>query len=103
MGPRPVTSITHLSLYTPARASGQPVVIGTHQIYATHYFDAALGLTLAFDDGASGFYMVCVNRARTRPLASLTRALVRAVVQRRSRSAVEQILRSTKIALERGR
>lgn len=102
-GLRPVTSITHLALYAPPRESGRTAIIGTRQIYATHYFDAALGLTLAFDDGASGFYMVCVNRARTRSLASLTRALVRAVVQRRSRSAVEQILRSTKIALERGR
>lgn len=102
-GLRPVTSITHLALYAPPRESGRPAMIGTRQIYATHYFDAALGLTLAFDDGASGFYMVCVNRARTRSLASVTRALVRGIVQRRSRSALEQILRSTKAALERGR
>lgn len=100
-GLRPVTSITHLALYAPPRDSGEPAVIGTRQIYATHYFDAALGLTLAFDDGRSGFYMVCVNRARTRSLASFTRAILRGIVERRSRDAVEHMLRSTKRALER--
>lgn len=99
-GLRPVTSITHLALYAPPRDSKEPVVIGTRQIYATHYFDAALGLTLAFDDDAGGFYMVCVNRARTRSLASFTRGIVRGIVVRRSRDAMEQMLRSTKRSLE---
>ena len=102
-GLRPVTSITHLALSDPPRESGRPAAIGTRQIYATHYFDAALGVTLAFDDGASGFYMVTVNRARTRSLASFSRAIVRGIVERRSRNALEQMLRSTKIALERSR
>ena len=100
-GLRPVTSITHLALYSPPRDSREPAVIGTRQIYATHYFDAALGFTLAFDDGASGFYMVCLNRARTRSLASFTRAIVRGIVVRRSREAAEQMLRATKRSLER--
>jgi hypothetical protein len=99
-GLRPVTSITHLALYTPPRESKEPVVIGTRQIYATHYFDAALGFTLAFGDDAGGFYMVCLNRARTRSLASFTRGIVRGIVVRRSRDAMEQMLRSTKRSLE---
>ncbi len=100
-GIRPVTSITHLSLYNPPAASRDPVAIGTRQIYATHYFDAGLGLTLAFDDGASGFYMVCINRARTRSLASFSRFIVRGIVVRRSREAVERMLSATKRDLER--
>lgn len=99
-GLRPVTGITHLAIYSPPRESGQPAVIGTRQIYATHYFDAGLGLTFVFDDGSSGFYMVCVNRARTRSLASFMRAIVRGIVERRSRDAVEHMLHATKRALE---
>ncbi|MGE5603858.1 MAG: hypothetical protein ACM30E_12465 [Nitrososphaerales archaeon] len=102
-GLRPVTSITHLALSAPPPGSSRPAAIGTRQIYATHYFDAALGVTLAFDDGASGFYMVTVNRARTRSLSSFSRAIVRGIVERRSRNALEQMLRSTKAALERSR
>jgi hypothetical protein len=75
-------------------------VIATQQIYASHYFDAGLGLTLAFDDGAGGFYMLSVNRARTRSLAGIMRSIVRSTVQRRSREALENVLRSTKAALE---
>jgi hypothetical protein len=106
MGVRPVTSVTHLTLYAPPSDTGsarRPAMIATKQIYATHYFDAALGLTLAFDDNASGFYLLSVNRVRTRSLTSLMRAMVRSTVQRRSRDAMENLLRSTKVALERSR
>jgi hypothetical protein len=104
IGLRPITSITHLTLYTPpsdGKQLRQPALIGTKQIYATHYFDAGLGLTLAFDDGAAGFYMVSINRARTRSLQSFMRSIVRSMVLRRSRDALEHILRSTKQGLEK--
>ena len=98
---RPVTRVTHLSLYPAPAGVHRPGFIATKQIYAAHYFDAGLGLTCAFDDGATGFYMVSVNRVRTRSLTSVTRTLVRSIVQRRSRDAMDGILRSTKNAIER--
>lgn len=106
-GLRPVLSITHMTLYAspPSRAlpAGPSAFVATKQIYATHYFDAALGLTLAFDDHDSGFYMLCINRARTRSLTSFIRGVVRMAVQRKSRDAMEKILGSTKLTLERQR
>jgi hypothetical protein len=98
---RPVTRVTHLVLYPAPPGARRPGLIATKQIYAAHYFDAGLGLTCAFDDGASGFYMLSVNRVRTRSLTSFTRSLVRSIVQRRSRDAMEGILKSMKAALER--
>jgi hypothetical protein len=47
--------------------------------------------------------MVSVNRVRTRSLTSLVRGIVRTMVQRRSRDAMEGVLASTKKALEAGR
>jgi hypothetical protein len=44
--------------------------------------------------------MLSVNRVRTRSLTSLMRGVVRTIVQRRSRDAMEGILKSTKSALE---
>ena len=41
-----------------------------------------------------------VNRVRTRSLVGFMRTMVRLVVQRRSREAMEGILRSTKTGLE---
>jgi hypothetical protein len=98
---RPVTRVTHLVLYPAPEGAPRPGLIATKQIYAAHYFDAGLGLTAAFDDGASGFYMLSVNRVRTRSLTGFVRGVVRSIVQRRSREAMEGILRSMKGALER--
>lgn len=98
---RPVTRVTHLALYPARPGSSRPGLIATKQIYAAHYFDAGLGLTAAFDDGAGGFYMVSVNRVRTRSLTGFIRSVVRTIVERRSREAMEGILRSMKVALER--
>ena len=98
---RPVTRVTHLILYPAPAGARRPGLIATKQIYAAHYFDAGLGFTCAFDDGTSGFYMLSVNRVRTRSLMSFTRSIVRSIVQRRSREAMEGVLRSTKAALER--
>lgn len=98
---RPVTRVTHLALYPAPTGARRPGLIATKQIYAAHYFDAGLGLTVTFDDGASGFYMLSVNRVRTRSLSGFVRAFVRSIVERRSRDAMEGILRSMKVALER--
>jgi len=100
---RPVTRVTHLLLYPSGSDSHRPGLIATKQIYAAHYFDAGLGLTFAFPDGGSGFYMLSVNRVRTRSLTSFLRGMVRMVVQRRSRDAMDGILRSTKSGLENRR
>jgi len=97
---RPATRVTHLSLYPPMAGGSRPGFIATKQIYAAHYFDAGLGLTCALDDGPSGFYMVSMNRVRTRSLTGFTRTLVRSIVQRRSRESVEGLLRSMKNAIE---
>jgi hypothetical protein len=95
---RPVTRMSHLMIY---HADAQrPGIVATKHFYAAHYFDAGLGFTFAFGDGGSGFYMLMVNRVRTRSLTGIMRAMVRSVVQRRSREAVEGILRSTKAGME---
>lgn len=98
-GVRPVFRISH-QIVCPTRDA---VVIATNQVYADHYLDAALGLTVAIDvgDGAGeGFYMIAVNRARTRSLSGFLRRFVRGTVQGRSRDAMRKILTATRSALE---
>lgn len=100
LGIRPVMGITHQAIHAPA--SG-PALIALKRIYAAHYVDAGLGITLVMDDGAGGFYMATLERIRTRSLTSFSRALVRAMVQDKSRNGVEKMLRSSKQSLEAGR
>ena len=67
VGRRTVVSVTHL---VTARITGEsPVdyVIASKQIYASHYFDASLGLTVLLRDRSGPpelTYLVYVNRSR---------------------------------------
>lgn len=106
-GVRPVLRVSQQALYTPKPGRGRgtpPVLVATTQLYADHYLDAALGVTVALDapgdTDTSGFYMVAMNRARTRSLSGILRALVRSTVQGRSRDAMLKVLRATKNGLE---
>ena len=102
-GVRPVFRISHQVIY-PIAGDARAVVVATNQVYADHYLDAALGVTLAIDASEGGreraFYMVAINRARTRSLSGLLRSMVRGTVQNRSRDAMRKILTATKAALE---
>jgi hypothetical protein len=102
-GIRPVLRLSHQVI---VRSTSRPTVaIATNQIYADHYLDAALTVTLAIDAGGAGsraFYLVSVSRARTRSLTGLMRAFVRATVLSRSRDGLRKILTAARAGLERG-
>ncbi len=103
-GVRPVMRLSHQTIYRPT--GSQTILVATNQIYADHYLDAGLTVTLAIDAAEAGggpaFYMVSVNRARTRSLTGFMRTFVRSTVQGRSRDALQKILASTRTSLERG-
>lgn len=102
-GIRPVVRISHQIIHR-GSAAAPAVLIATNQVYADHYLDAALGLTLAMaPEGGNGrtFYLIAVNRARTRSLSGVLRAMVRSTVLGRSRDAMQKILTATKAAVEK--
>ena len=102
---RPIVRISHQVIYRTS-APVPAAFIATNQVYADHYLDAALGLILAIDaagDGSgAGFYMIAVNRARTRSLSGFLRKFVRTTVQNRSRDGLRKMLTSTKLGIETG-
>jgi hypothetical protein len=103
-GLKPVVSLTHVSVYQdPAHPS---VAVGaSRQIYATHYFEASLGLTFAFDDGDAarpGIYLVYVNRTRADALKGSFGVVRRSVVYGRTKDGVEETLAALKRRLEGG-
>ena len=91
-GLKPVTSVTHVSLdVQPGRA-----VVASKQIYASHYFDASLGLSAALDDGREasdkGMYLVYLNRSRIDLLGGFFGGLRRAFLGRRLRDGMRKHL-----------
>src|SRR5215204_5184647 len=64
---RPVISITHVATAPAVGDSPVAYAIGSKQIYAMHYYDASLGLTLLVPDRASASpatYVIYLNRSR---------------------------------------
>jgi hypothetical protein len=53
-GLKPVVSLTHVAIYKRALLGENGVLIASKQIYASHYFEASLGLTAVVDDTTRG-------------------------------------------------
>ena len=64
---RPILSVTHQVVYTPPELPGVTLV-AAKQLYADHYFEAALDVTCVVDrqgsDGKPGSYLLVLRRYR---------------------------------------
>ena len=92
---RPVISITHVA--TAAAVNDSPVAyaIGSKQIYAMHYYDASLGLTLLVPDrtaASPATYVVYLNRSRIDLFDGLLGGVARRIVAGRARDLVAKQL-----------
>lgn len=90
---RPVISITHVA--TAAAVDDSPIAyaVGSKQIYAMHYYDASLGLTLLIPDRtAAATYVVYLNRSRIDLFDGLFGGVARRIVAGRARIVVAEQL-----------
>jgi hypothetical protein len=92
---RPVISITHVA--TAAAIDDSPVAyaIGSKQIYAMHYYDASLGLTLLVPDRtvqSPATYVVYLNRSRIDLFDGMFGGVARRLVAGRARTLVAEQL-----------
>lgn len=82
-GPKPVLSITHVAIYTRTLGNRTEVLAASKQLYASHYFDASLGLTafVEVNGGSSlGSYLMYLNRSRIGALRGLFVGLKRSII-----------------------
>jgi len=92
---RPVISITHVATAAAIDESPVAYAIGSKQIYATHYYDASLGLTLLVPDRAAASpvtYVVYLNRSRIDLFDGPFGGVVRRIVSGRARTLVAEQL-----------
>jgi hypothetical protein len=91
----PVVSITHLAIAPTAEGSPAEYAIASRQVYATHYFDASLGLTLLLPDRASAApatWVAYVNRTRIDLFDGLFGSIARRITAGRARTLVAEQL-----------
>ena len=101
---RPVVSVTHLAIVPGGHASPVAYAIASKQIYAMHYFDASLGITLLVPDAAASppsTYVVYLNRSRIDLFDGLLGGMARQVVKGKARSLVAEQLGRIRTSLEK--
>jgi len=92
---RPVISMTHVVIAQAGDDSPVKYAIGSKQIYAMHYFDASLGVTLLMHDAAAGprnTYVVYLNRTRIDLFDGLFGGVARHVAAGKARALVAEQL-----------
>ena len=104
VGPRIVTSVTHIALVrlppgpTPAVYAG-----ASRQLYGTQLYEASLGVTLLLQDpgNANQLYLVYANRSRVDAIGGFFGVIKRGVVRSRARAAVPGTLDRARVNAER--
>jgi hypothetical protein len=102
-GLKPVVSVTHVTIYQGVGEDQPAVLIASKQIYASHYFDASLGLTALVEGGVDGSelqYLIYLNRTRAHGLGGTFSGVKRSLVGGRLRKSIEKTLFYTKARLE---
>ncbi len=82
-----VLSLSHLAIVDRPTPSGRLVLAASKQLYASHYYESSLGLTLFIEKAGAGGYLVLFNRTRADIRRSgftwIERVLLRHLVRRR--------------------
>lgn len=100
-GLKPVISVTHVTIYH--KPDTGRTLISSKQIYASHYFEASLGLTAVIatsQKGAAGFYLLYLNRSRSDALHGGFSGLARSQVKSRARSGMQNNMKKIKQSIE---
>lgn len=99
-GFKPVTNLTHVNMYQWSHADFNGYMIASRQIFADHYYDASLGLTILIDRKPHGSYLIYVNRSRIDMLAGFLSSFRRALTLPRVRSGLELHMKTMKARIE---
>lgn len=101
-GLKPIISVTHVMMYPRITSRASAVIIASKQIYASHYFDASLGLGafLQFTGNPQRTYLMYLNRSRSSLLGGWLGFIKRPLVKRRIRNGLLQNLQLARRKLE---
>ena len=100
-GLKPTFRIVQKIVYRGAIGKGLAYAVAEKQIYASHYFETALDLTVCVKDvQRPGFYIITVKGSKQAGLTGLKGSIVRKVAVDKTRSSLERVLATLKQKLE---
>ncbi len=100
-GLKPTFRIVQRIVYRQAKANEPSYAVAEKQIYASHYFQTALDLTVcAKDPERPGFYLITLKGSKQAGLTGFKGGIVRKVAVDKTRSSLEKVLVTVKHKLE---
>ncbi|MBD3305268.1 hypothetical protein GF339_02845 [candidate division KSB3 bacterium] len=104
-GLKPVINLFHVTMYTRERKGSTEVFITSKQIYASHYFETALGFTafvneVGSEEASPDSYLMYLNRSRFDQLRGKLKGLIVAIAKNRVYDGVKKYFRQVKERLE---
>jgi hypothetical protein len=101
---KPVISITHVGIVRPDADRRLPAILVVgKQIFATHYLEASLGLTMVLREATTGTtYLAYVNRSQVDLLRGFFGVFVRGALEDRVERQAPLIVRGLRARLESG-
>ena len=103
-GLKPTVRIVQQITYHGASPAGSADAVALKQLYASHYFQTALDLTVCVKDvarpGERGFHLITIKASQQAGLTGLKGSIVRSSAVGKTRSALERTLTAIKQRLE---
>jgi len=102
-GLKPTLRIVQAIVYRGPRSTDPAYAVAVKQLYASHYFEAALDLTVCVRDQENpdrGFYLITLKGSQQAGLTGLKGGIVRKVAVDKTRSSLERALGAIKQKLE---
>jgi hypothetical protein len=102
-GLKPTLRIVQAMVYRDSRSQDPAYAVAVKQLYASHYFETALDLTVCVRDRESpdrGFYLITLKGSEQAGLTGLKGGIVRKVAVDKTRSSLERALGAIKQKLE---
>jgi hypothetical protein len=100
-GLKPTFRIVQKIVYRGASIKEPAYAVAEKQLYASHYFQTALDLTVCVKDPQRpGFYIITVKGSKQAGLTGLKGSIVRKVAVDKTRSSLERVLMTIKQKLE---
>ena len=100
-GLKPTLRILQAIVYRGSDPAGPAYAVAVKQLYASHYFEPALDLTVCVrEQERSGMYLITIKGSQQAGLTGLKGGIVRKVAVDRTRSSLEKALGTIKTKLE---
>jgi len=102
-GLKPTLRIVQAVVYRGSQATDPAYAIAVKQLYASHYFESALDLTVCVRDQENperGFYLITLKGSQQAGLTGFKGGIVRKVAVDKTRSSLERALETIKQKLE---